>query len=116
MDALQRQAREAIEGLGERGRTQRIPDEVRQAVMAYARRERSRGRRWSEIAAAVGLSTSVLGRWSRGQRWARSRVVRVAVSGQSVDAQAALVLVTPAGYRLEGLDAAKALDLLRALG
>ena len=116
MDALEQQAREAIEGLGERGRTQRIPAEAKKVVLDYVKRERSRGRRWSQIADAVGLSSSVLDRWSCGQRSAGGRVVRVAVRDQRPAEQASLILVTPAGYRLEGLDTGHALDLLRALG
>jgi hypothetical protein len=116
MDALEQRAKEAIDSMGARGRTQRIPDPVRKAVMDYVQRERSRGRRWSEIAGAVGLSTSALHRWSRGERSMRSRVVRVRMQKPRAAEQVPLVLITPAGYRVEGLDAGSAVALLRHLG
>ena len=41
MEELAKQARAAVEQLGTRGRTTRIPDEVRQAVMAYVTEARA---------------------------------------------------------------------------
>jgi hypothetical protein len=115
MDALERRAREAVDGLGDRGRTQRSPDDVRVIVMRHAEYERARGRRWAEIARAVGLSPSLLVRCSHGLPGRSGRLARVAVSEAPVIAQTSLVLVCPGGCSVEGLDVAGALDLLRAL-
>ena len=95
-------ARAAVAALGPRGRTSRIPDAVRAEVLAYARRERAAGRSWARIAHAVGLSAGALKNWSQ--------TPAPEVPG------AALVVVSPGGYRIEGLDLTTATALLRALG
>ncbi len=102
--------------LGGRGRTTRIPDAVRAQVLAYTRRQRAAGRSWSRIAHTVGLSVGSLKNWSRTPPPARTLVpVEVAPRAPEVPV-AALVVVTPGGYRVEGLDLATASALLRALG
>jgi len=106
----------AVAALGGRGRTTRIPDAVRAQVLAYTRRQRAAGRSWSRIAHTVGLSVGSLKNWSRTPPPARTLVpVEVAPRAPEVPV-AALVVVTPGGYRVEGLDLATASALLRALG
>jgi hypothetical protein len=68
MDRLEVQAREAVKGLGRRGRTQRIPTAVRERVVAYARVARARGVSWRRIARAVGLSTAGVQRFAQARR------------------------------------------------
>jgi hypothetical protein len=120
MDRLEVQAREAVRGLGRRGRTQRVPAPVRERVVAYARVARARGVSWRRIARAVGLSTSGV------QRFAQARpsrphaslvpVVVQAPTPESSHSVAGLTLLTPSGHRLERLSFEQALVLLRALG
>jgi len=111
-----RSARAAVAALGPRGRTSRIPDAVRAEVLAYAHRERAAGRSWAGIAATVGLSAGALKNWSQTPAPAR-RLVPVAVATPAPEGPgAALVVVSPGGYRVEGLDLATATALLRALG
>jgi len=109
-------ARAAVAALGPRGRTSRIPDAVRGEVLAYARRERAAGRSWAGIAHAVGLSAGALKNWSQTPAPAR-RLVPVAVATPAPEEPgAALVVVSPGGYRVEGLDLPTMTALLRALG
>jgi len=109
-------ARAAVAALGPRGRTSRIPDAVRAEVLAYARRERAAGRSWARIAHVVGLSAGALKNWSQTPAPARTLVpVEVATPAPEVHA-AALVVVSPGGYRVEGLDLPTATALLRVLG
>lgn len=121
MANLKDRARKAVGALGRRGRTSRIPDDVRSVVLAYARAERDRGVRWREIAGTVGLSESVLVRWSRGERRSRSRgpgrllPVRVAAARSAVGVIGTVTLVSPSGYRIEGISAADAVDALGML-
>src|SRR5438093_7904810 len=97
-----RVARAAIAALGRRGRTSRIPDAVRAEVLAYARRQRAAGRSWARIAHVVGLSAGALKNWSPTPGPARALVpVEVATPVPGVPA-AALVVVSPGGYRVEG--------------
>jgi hypothetical protein len=112
-------ARQAVRRLGERGKTTRIPDEVRIAVLAYAHEARAEGETWAGIAGQVGLSATVLQRWSRtGGEPEReeARLLPVRVSEPTIGAPAmGLTLSTPHGERLEGLGLAEATWLLRAL-
>jgi hypothetical protein len=123
-------ARQAVRGLGERGRTTRIPDSVRTAVLAYVREARAEGEGWSGIASQVGLSATALQRWNRAGRGRKqrepkqdpARLLPVSVSSEPVleaagasETRTGLMLTTPHGERLEGLGLAEAAWLLRAL-
>ena len=79
----------------------------------YARRQRAAGRSWHSIARAVGVSAGSLKNWSRMPP-ART-LLPVAVAAPDGPASP-LVVVSPGGYRVEGLDLATATALLRALG
>jgi hypothetical protein len=88
---------------------------VRAQVLAYARRERAAGQSWQRIGRAVGVSASALKNWSRMPRPART-LVPVRLAAAPTGPASTLVLVSPSGYRVEGLDLATASALLRALG
>ncbi len=108
-------ARRAVQALGKRGKTTRIPDEVRTVVLEYAGEARSTGQTWSEIGEAVGLSETVLQRWSRaGRRKSRLRPVVVTQAASSAK-NSNMVLTTASGERLEGLDVEDAIRVLRGL-
>jgi len=104
----------AVAALGRRGRTTRIPDSVRRRVVAYARRRRAAGDSWARIARLVGVSVGSLQNWSRTPPPART-LVPVDVTAVSETRPAALVVVSPGGYRVEGLDVATVSALLRTL-
>lgn len=118
-------ARRALRSLGNRGRTTRIPDDVRRVVLAYADDARASGATWEGVAEQLGLSTTALHRWrrpahdrSRRQRRAKPRrLVPVVLPEEalSVAAASSLTLTTAHGERLEGLAFDDALRLLRAL-
>ena len=109
-------ARRALARLGQRGRTTAIPDEVRQVLVAYALEQRERGKSWAAIAGALGVSSSGLIRWSR-QGLARCEgAVPVEVRVEEPSNGTAVTLVSPAGYRIEGLGMSEALAALRELG
>jgi len=119
MDVLEEKAREAMASLGARRPRQRIPDPVREAVLEFARARRDAGISWAAIAQAVGLSTSVLMRWSARaskHHHSRGRIVAVEVVEDPTRVAGLGTLSLVAGnYRIEGLDAAAAADLLRRL-
>ena len=109
-------ARGALARLGERGRTSAIPSEVRAILVAYAREQRDRGRAWATIAKELGVSSTALIRWS--QRGARmyEGAVPVEIRAERPHEARMVVLVSPGGYRLEGLERSEALAALRELG
>jgi len=107
-------ARRALSKLGDRGRTTRIPDEVRSVILAYVREARRAGTSWKTVSDELGLSSTVIQRWNKTM----SRPVKlqpVVVSDRPLRASASLVLVTAAGERLEGLGVDDAARMLRAL-
>lgn len=122
MSELRNRAHQAVLALGKRGLTTRIPDAVRATVLVYARAERERATPWQQIAREVGLSASVLKRWTNGRRPSgeQGRLLPVRLkekraNARSVAAGDGLVLVVPGGYRLEGLTLADATALVAAL-
>jgi hypothetical protein len=114
MDGGLEQVRGALAGLGARGRTTRIPDAVRARVVEYVRGQRGRGKAWRSIAEEVGLSATVLQRWMRGAPNAPHRLARVKVVADP-QATATVSLVSPSGYRIEGVRLEAALRALEAL-
>jgi transposase len=118
MDEIRERAREALARLGKRGRTTRIPDDVRAVVLGYVERERSRGRSRQEVADELGLSSSVLVRWAKGGRRRRGKIVPIRLlATPSVSPEAATIrIVSPSGYRIEGLSVRDAVEVIRAIG
>ena len=116
MDETAREAREAVRRLGRRGPTSRVPVAVREKVLRYAEIERRRGTSWRRIAATVGLSGTAVQRWAVATPRARSRLAPVTVpTPTALPADDSITLVTPTGYRLEGLRLEAALGLLHSL-
>jgi len=109
-------ARRALAQLGERGKTTAISSEVRQVLVAYALERRERGKSGAGIAEAVGVASSALIRWSRLGIAPGEGAVPVQVRVEEPSDGTAVTLVSPAGYRIEGLGVSEALVALRELG
>lgn len=120
---------EAIRRRGERRRGAAAYSEEQRAFAAsYARTGLAQGRSLMASAAALGVSDPTLRAWV--QSTAPSTSLRRVVVTPSTELPASklprpeaklpssrsLTLVTPAGYRLHGLDVASAVALLRVLG
>jgi hypothetical protein len=99
---------------------QGYPDEVRRAAVAYAQQCRARGLHWEHIGRQIGVSGTALVNWSKAQ----GHLLPVAIVDELPQARptplpgprlAGLVLCTPSGFRLEGLDLQQALALLSVL-
>jgi hypothetical protein len=57
MESLEKQAKSAVAALGKRSKTSRVPANVREIVLDYAREQRAAGVSWRDIATTVGLSS-----------------------------------------------------------
>ena len=90
----------------------RCPTPLRERIIQHALERRRQGASLRQMGSALGLSESTLLRWTRGKD-GRLRPVRV---GEPSAGDTELALVTPGGYRLEGLNASTALEVLRRLG
>jgi len=136
MDEQVGRLRAAVATLGRRRRGRRIPSAVHALAVAFAARGRAQGRSWAALSREAGLSAESLRRWTQGASAGPGpvSVVPVAVRetrdasspGEALVAAAAvvstraggaepLVLVSPRGYRLEGLGLGEARLLLEAL-
>ena len=118
-----RAARRALGELGERGRTSRVPQWARRAVLAYVEAARDERVPWWQIAEEIGLSENALRRWQEKDR-AGDQValvpVEVIAEGKVMAAPerstGSMTLVTPGGYRVEGLGVEQLAALLARIG
>ena len=101
---------------------QRLSADLRARAAAYACRRKAEGRTASVIAEELGVSQPTVGRWlEQGSgtaivvaRSSRPRALREVVVEPRCGA--ALSVVSPSGYRVEGVSLEEAATLLRALG
>lgn len=125
---LGREARRALRECGTRGRTTRVPEKARRAVVTYVAAARAEARAWRQICEDVGLSESVLRRWMAEADDGDERVALVPVkviADSRVGADDArqrsrcgsdITLLTPGGYRIEGLGVEQLATLLARIG
>src|SRR4051812_41761337 len=84
----------------ESGRGRRFSPELRRQISGVGRRLRSGGTSWNQIGAMLGLPMATVQRLCDGEAGGFAAVEIVGNGGNG----AGLVLVTPAGFRVEGLD------------
>ena len=89
----------------------RCPTALREEIVGFTQERRREGVSVKKIAKQLGMSESGLNRWLL-KADGRLRPVRVIETPSG----GGLVLVTPRGYRLEGLSSSSAADVLRRLG
>ena len=110
MSSESQRLRDALSRVG-RGRGKRVPGELRERVTAYARKRRQGGASLAQLAQETGLSQETLRRWC--SEAAGTALVPVHVVADA--ASRPVVVVSPSGYRLEGLELDEAVAVLRAL-
>ena len=113
MDDKARAARAALDRIEGRGKTTRIPGDVRECVVEYVKFARAKRVRWSAISAELGLSRTAMQRWLRADAMPTGRLRRVRVAKEAT--RHSLSLVAPSGHRIEGLTLEEAAGLLGLL-
>jgi len=98
----------------ERPRATRYGAEIREQVVELARAERRSGRAMAALARELGLPVQTLSTWMRARSRARLRPVEFASEPVSATPSAGLV-VWSGKVRIEGLDLAGVVQLVRAL-
>jgi len=101
----------------------RCPPEMQSRVVSYAKVCRERGEPFFDIAVRLGLVESTLSRWFRTEKAKEQpgfRSVSIVRKDDNEETMAhpsasRLRLLTPQGYRIEGLDAQTLVYLLRVL-
>jgi hypothetical protein len=91
------------------------PDEVKEAARNYASAGRAAGENWSRLASRVPLSTTTLRDWTLTPKHTALIPVVITPPPQQHTSPPRPVIVTPGGYRLEGLSLMDALLALREL-
>jgi hypothetical protein len=105
-----------------RSKKWRCPSDLRSRIVSYAQLCRERGDPLGDIAARLGLIESTVARWlrrekKREQPGFRSVAIIPAEEGELCDrAPTSIRVVTPHGYRIEGLDAQTLAYLLQVVG
>ena len=104
------------------GKRWRCPAGLKSRIVSYARVCRERGEPLGDISGRLGLVESTLARWLRAdskELAAGFRPVSIVAAEEHHHGEmitGALRLTTPAGYRVEGLDAQTLAFLLRVIG
>ena len=102
---------QAVGGHAYRG--SRYPAELRAAAATFARSLVAAGGSIGQVAQDLGVPPVTLRRWMLATATAGFRPVEVEISGRPAVGSA--VVITPDGYRVEGLDVEGACTLLRSL-
>ncbi|MCP3982998.1 MAG: helix-turn-helix domain-containing protein [bacterium] len=110
--------RAAIAAQAARGPREPYMAQVQELVGTYGQEKRCEGWSWRRIAAAVGMSPTTVSRYTHrhGQNEDASMVPVVMSRAEPSLRERPLVLVSPSGFRLEGLmldEAVRLLDVLR---
>ncbi|MFN8546124.1 MAG: helix-turn-helix domain-containing protein [Candidatus Binatia bacterium] len=108
-----RALRDSISRLERTAKTTPIPSGVRVRIVAFAARACEAGWSLPRVARAVGVSVGSVRNWRRAPPAAA--LVPVVVTSRPLVERAALTVVGPSGYRVEGLDVPTTAALLRAL-
>jgi hypothetical protein len=114
--------RDAVRQLAPSGRRRRYAPALRERILQYLALEVATGRSREELAEAAGVPLKTTDRWRRlaggatGDRGVNGLVAVTIKAGARRDDERRLVVVTPAGFRVEGLDVSGAVSVLRALG
>lgn len=119
MPTREEQFRSAVaRSLGGRpSRGVRYREDLRQEAMALARMGMREGRSLGRVAAELGIGVATLTRWlEKGGADEPLRPVEVQREQEEPGSTSSLVVVTPLGWRIEGMRLAQIAELLRALG
>lgn len=92
----------------------RYSEELQASAVIYLRAALSRGASKAEVCSELGVSSVTLERWSRSVGTGAFRQVELIEDGESAMKSDA-VLVSPEGYRVEGLTIGEIASLLREL-
>lgn len=98
----------------ETGRGKRYPAELRQRVAAWATRRHAQGASWETIKAELGQKFDTVRRWCLVATPSRA-LARVRVVAEHADPRLVSV-VSPGGFRIDGVTMTEAAALLRELG
>jgi transposase len=113
MESVGKELKHELSTLGPRGRGRPYPKGLLEKLLSYTVARRRQGASVLEVAAELGMNWRTLTRWV-GEKKAARRFERVEVVATPTPASArALVVHGPRGLRIEGLDLAGLVELMR---
>jgi hypothetical protein len=92
------------------GRGKLYPPDTQARVVEFAQRRRAEGVSWNQIAGELGMRFETVRRWC-----ARAPTMRAVEVVAETRPSGAVSVLSPSGYRLEGLTLEEAVTVLRAL-
>ena len=94
-----------------------VPPELRERATAWTLRRRRDGESFGAIAVELGVARETVRRWAAESTARRPAAKLVPVRVERAEARQRLVaVVSPSGFRVEGLTLPEAAAMLRALG
>lgn len=96
--------RARLENRGRSGRRRRYSRSLQAEAVAYLRKRLKSGASTEAVASELGVSGWSLIRWRRAEGSSSLRPVEVVPDDAETGTNSAVTLVTPEGYRVEGLD------------
>ena len=103
-------------GRVEKGRGKRYPAELRARVVAWAARRRETGASWEAIKRELGQQFDTVRRWCVDSAATKSRAIVPVRVVPERKPERELSVVSPSGFRVDGLSLGEAAALLRELG
>ena len=113
MGASGRALRQAL-AVRERGRGKAVPAELKARVRAHAQERRRQGATYQQIGDELGVPMESVRRWSLAEALVSRRTAAVPVQVVT-EPRSGISIVSPSGFRLEGLELQDAVAVLRAL-
>ena len=101
------------------GRRRRFPSVLRARITAWVASRRTSGAPWSVLASELGIPAATLQTWEAASPTAvspRLVPVEVAEAAPAPEAAGPVTLVSPTGWRLEGIPLSLVAQLLRGAG
>lgn len=94
----------------------RLPPDLRRRIATTARQARSAGKSMNAIATVVGVSSQSIMRWTCPPTVAsKPQMVPIRLAAAQLHSSPTLTLISPAGWKIFGLDVSEAAALMRAL-
>jgi len=119
MEDMREELKSEVAKLGPRGRGKPYPKGLLEKILSYTVARRRQGAKLVEVAAELGLHDQALSRWL-GEKRASKRFDRVdvvaAVPAAPPSAQSPIVVYGARGLRIEGLELAAIVELVRRVG
>jgi transposase-like protein len=93
----------------------RCPADLREEIVGRARSLRRQGLSLQRIASSLAMSPKTLANWLRRYQGTLRRVTVTSSPSVAHQSSGGIQIVTPQGYRIEGLSVDEAIALVRAL-